>query len=71
LVDGVVKGQAVYNDARPDVANAFPAYNNRNSGFHYSLDTTSLSLGTHSITIRDTSLNGSQTNIASKTINIP
>lgn len=64
LVDGIQQGQAVYGDSRPDVYNVFPRYNNKNAGYHYSLDTSTLSSGTHTITIRETALNGVQTVIS-------
>ncbi|KNZ70036.1 peptidase S8 and S53 subtilisin kexin sedolisin [Thermincola ferriacetica] len=70
LVDGVVKGQAVYGDTRLDVGRVFPAYNNNNSGFHYSLDTTKLSNGTHTVTIRETGANGSQTILPARTVTV-
>ncbi|MED4228045.1 C39 family peptidase [Neobacillus cucumis] len=58
LVDGKVVGQAYYGDSRPDVKNAYPSYNNANAGYHYTLDTTKLADGTHTITVRETSKNG-------------
>ncbi|WP_251551922.1 Ig-like domain-containing protein [Neobacillus muris] len=58
LVDGAVDGQAVYGDARPDVQGVFPEYNNGKGGFHYALDTAKYSDGKHTITIRETGMNG-------------
>lgn len=58
LVDGKVVGQALYGDARPDVQKAYPQYKNGNAGFHYTLDTSKLSDGKHTITIRETGKNG-------------
>ncbi|UOY94508.1 Ig-like domain-containing protein [Ectobacillus sp. JY-23] len=58
LVDGEVVGRAAYGDARPDVKRAYPEYNNGHAGYHYTLDTTKFSSGTHRITIRETGANG-------------
>jgi subtilase family serine protease len=58
LVDGTVNGTAAYGDARPDVEAAYPAYSNANSGFHYNLNTTSLSNGSHIIAVKETGDNG-------------
>ena len=68
LVDGTVAGQAAYGDARDDVQKAFPQYNNRNAGYHFSLDTTKYSGGTHTVTIRETGMNGSVTTLPESTI---
>ena len=68
MVDGVLKGQAVYGDARPDVENAYPAYNNSNSGYHFNLDTKTLSNGNHTITISETDINGVQTRLTERTV---
>jgi hypothetical protein len=57
LVDGILKGQASYGDARPDVKNAYPEYGSTNCGYHYALDTTALS-GVHTITVLETGNNG-------------
>jgi hypothetical protein len=59
LVDGVAKGTATLGHSRPDVANAFPIYNNQNSGFSYSLDTSCLSHGKHILTVKSTGNDGS------------
>ncbi|MCM3763521.1 Ig-like domain-containing protein [Neobacillus niacini] len=63
LVDGVVAGEAVYGDERSDVKSAHPQFNNGNSGFHYLLDTTKFSNGPHSITVRETGMNGRMTSL--------
>jgi len=70
LVDGVLKGQAAYGGARPDVGSVFPAYNNNNSGFNYSLDTKTLADGSHTITIRETGNNGIQTTLPGRTVTV-
>ncbi|MCL6479189.1 MAG: matrixin family metalloprotease [Peptococcaceae bacterium] len=70
LVDGILKGQATYGDSRPDVYNAFPEYGNSNAGFHFSLDTTTLANGSHTITIRETANNGSQNSLAPRVVNV-
>ena len=63
LIDGTSIGEADYGDSRPDIGSIFKDYNNDNCGFHYSLDTTKLTSGNHSITIRETSKAGKQTTL--------
>ncbi|MCM2535908.1 N-acetylmuramoyl-L-alanine amidase [Neobacillus pocheonensis] len=70
VVDSAVAGQATYGDARTDVQKAFPEYNNGNAGFHYALDTTKFSAGKHTISIRETGMNGSVTTLPGSTITI-
>jgi N-acetylmuramoyl-L-alanine amidase len=70
LVDGAVAGQAVLGDARPDVQKIFPAFNNGNAGFHFSLDTAKYSTGQHTIAIRETGSNGKITTLPPATVNI-
>ncbi|WP_052352972.1 N-acetylmuramoyl-L-alanine amidase [Neobacillus dielmonensis] len=70
LVDGTVVGQAEYGDQRPDVQKAYPQYNNGNSGFHYTLDTTNFTDGVHTVTIRGTGLNGRNITIPGNTVTI-
>ena len=60
LVDGTVVGQATYGTARYDVASAFPAYKNNNSGYSYKLDTKTLPNGSHTIVVRETNKIGNQ-----------
>ena len=57
-VDGVIVGEAILGDPRPDVQTNYPDYNNGNSGFHYALDTTALTNGTHTITALETNSAG-------------
>ncbi|KLU64371.1 hypothetical protein DEAC_c38050 [Desulfosporosinus acididurans] len=70
LIDNSPVGTASYGDSRPDVAAALPAYNNSNSGYHYSLDTTKFSNGLHSIVIQETSTSGVRSSLPVKTITI-
>ncbi|TWE01019.1 uncharacterized protein YvpB [Neobacillus bataviensis] len=70
LVDGKVVGQATYGDARADVRNAYPDYNNGNAGFHYALDTKKLSNGMHTITVKETGKNGWTSTLPGKAVNI-
>jgi N-acetylmuramoyl-L-alanine amidase len=70
LVDGAVAGQATLGDARADVKKAFPAYNNGNAGFHFTLDTTKYNAGKHTVAIRETSSNGKVTTLPSTTVNM-
>ena len=57
-VDGVIIGEAVLGDPRPDVQTNYPDCNNSNSGFHYALDTTALTNGPHNITALETNSAG-------------
>lgn len=66
LVDGVVKGTATYGLSRPDVAKVYPQYNNSNSGFEYSLDTSTLATGKHTIVIREKGKNGAETSLSGR-----
>jgi len=61
LVDGIKNGEAFYGLSRPDVYNSYPQYNNQNPGYSYNLDTTKLSLGSHTITVRTVANNGKVT----------
>ncbi|MCX8128806.1 MAG: M6 family metalloprotease domain-containing protein [Clostridia bacterium] len=65
LVDGVVKGQAVYGDARADISSKYPEYNNTNCGFHYDLDVSNLSEGRHVLTIQEVSKSGVKNSLPS------
>jgi N-acetylmuramoyl-L-alanine amidase len=70
LVDGLVAGQAVYGDARPDVQKVLPQYNNGNAGYHYALDTTQFTDGIHTVTVRETGKNGQVKKLSDRTITI-
>jgi hypothetical protein len=60
LVDGILKGQASYGDARPDVKNAYPEYGSTNCGYHYALNVTHLPNGPHVIQVREIGMNDGQ-----------
>ncbi len=66
LVDGVPKGLAEYGFHRPDVYYAYPMYNNTGSGFSYTLDTTGLSAGTHTVSVVSTSTKGKRFQVDQK-----
>ncbi len=70
LLDGAVAGEAVYGDSRADVKSAFPAYNNGTSGYHFLMDTTKISDGSHTITIKETGANGQVTTLPVSTVTI-
>jgi hypothetical protein len=68
FVDGVSVGDAVYGSQRLDVAKAYTAYNNPNSGFSFTLDT--LRLGNnmkHTVVVEETSTTGAKTKLAART----
>ncbi|MDQ0198683.1 Ig-like domain-containing protein [Neobacillus ginsengisoli] len=69
LVDGKSMGTAQYGSARTDVENAFPQYQNANSGYQYTLDTTKITNGQHSLTVRETGNNGNTT-VLSQMVNV-
>ncbi len=49
-IDGIGVGRPVYNNYRSDIATAFPGYANSNGAIgYYTLNTTSLANGTHTI----------------------
>jgi hypothetical protein len=56
FVDGVARGNVVYNNFRSDIAQLFPGYDNSNGAVgYYVLNTTQLANGTHTIawTVQD------------------
>jgi hypothetical protein len=69
-VDGVVNGTATYGASRPDVCSAFPSSKScPNVGYSYSLNTASLSSGSHTITVAATDSNATPlTGTASVTV---
>jgi len=69
-VDGVLNGTAQYGFARPDVKRVYPAYNNGNAGYEYTLDTTKLNNGSHTITVRATSKTGKVTTLPGRTVKV-
>ena len=59
LVDGVSVGYAIYGLSRPDVCNAYPGRPGcPNVGFSYQLDLSTLSPGSHTITVAATDTEG-------------
>ncbi|XJZ26975.1 Ig-like domain-containing protein [Bacillota bacterium Lsc_1132] len=70
LVDGKAAGVAQYGSYRPDVQKAFPDYQNANAGYQFTLNTRTISNGTHSLTIRETGNNGNSTVLSSIKVNI-
>ncbi|ANZ99219.1 hypothetical protein BFC22_03470 [Carnobacterium divergens] len=57
-IDGKVVGNATTGEIRNDVYNAYPYYNDKNAGFSYTLDTSKISEGTHTLKIKMYSSNG-------------
>lgn len=70
LVDGKAIGSAQYGFARNDIAKAYPSYKNSKSGYQYGLDTTLLTNGKHSLTVRETAKNGETTTLKLITVNV-
>ncbi|WP_172799253.1 Ig-like domain-containing protein, partial [Bacillus sp. FJAT-29814] len=63
LVDGKRVGDAQYGLPRLDVQNTFPAYQNPNSGYQYTLDSRDLSNGQHVVTIREIGNSGARNDL--------
>jgi len=63
-VDGVLNGSAILGGARPDVAAAYPNLAPVDCGWSYSLDTTGLVNGTHSIVLRATDASNNEAVLA-------
>ncbi len=59
LIDGKSLGEAQYGISRPDVGQAFPEYRNANSGYQFTFNSLIVSDGQHTLTIKETSGNGS------------
>ncbi|MCR3759863.1 glucosaminidase domain-containing protein [Clostridium felsineum] len=58
-VDGQYKADTTYGASRPDVKNAYPMYQNSDvSGYNYTLDTTGLGNGVHTVTLTAYDKNG-------------
>ncbi|WML54780.1 Ig-like domain-containing protein [Neobacillus sp. PS3-12] len=70
LVDGTSVGLAQLNDSRPDVANAFPGYQNPTPGYHYALNTKSLTSGQHALTVKETGNDGGTTVLNNQMVNV-
>ncbi|MGX7418998.1 N-acetylmuramoyl-L-alanine amidase [Carnobacterium gallinarum] len=58
LVDGKVQGKATLGTSRPDVATAFPQYKESKAGYSYQLNTSTLSVGSHKLTVQVIDKNG-------------
>jgi hypothetical protein len=70
MVDGNVVGDATYGLSRPDILSAFPDYNNGNSGFKYSIDSTNLAEGQHTITVKAYNSLNETTSLSERTFNV-
>ncbi len=69
-VDGILKGTATYGGSRPDVCLVFPGEPNcPDVGWTYSLDTTHLTNGSHSLEVTATNAAGARAT-ASNTFNV-
>jgi hypothetical protein len=70
LVDGQSIGTANYGITRLDVQKVYPQYKNAYSGFHYSLNTNSLSDGAHSLTVKAIAMDSTSTTLTDKKITV-
>ncbi|WP_064200875.1 S8 family serine peptidase [Brevibacillus brevis] len=69
-VDGKLVGEALYGQSRPDIAQAYPAYQNATSGFQYFLDTTQMTEGQHTITVIAVNQEGKEQVLAERSVSI-
>jgi len=69
LVDGTAAGTASYGSSRPDVASVYPNAP-ANAGFTYSLDSTTLSNGAHTLNIRVTDSSGNVAILANDAVTV-
>ncbi|TKI56497.1 peptidase S8 [Brevibacillus antibioticus] len=67
-VDGKVVGEALYGQPRPDIAQAYPAYQNATSGFQYFLDTTQIMEGKRAITVMAVNQEGKEQVLAERSV---
>jgi uncharacterized protein (TIGR03437 family) len=70
LVDGNSAGTATLGFARPDVASAFGRSDYINSGWSLQMSTSTLSLGSHTVTARAVGPSGTALLVGSKTVTI-
>ena len=70
LIDGEVKGEAVYGESRPDISSKFPDYKNSNAGFRYELDTSQLTEGVHTVAIMVTGQDGAEHQLEARTFQV-
>ncbi len=70
LVDGKNMGEAQLGNPRSDVGNAFPEYQNTNSGYQFSLNTINLTNGLHRLTVKETGNNGTINELESIMVNV-
>jgi hypothetical protein len=66
IIDGVVVGEATYGLTRLDVFNAFPEYQNKQAGFKYLLDSTTLTEGEHTLVIKEYNSKGETTTLSNR-----
>ncbi|WP_332237881.1 Ig-like domain-containing protein [Sporolactobacillus sp. KGMB 08714] len=65
-VDNRYQGSATYGLSRPDVNKAYPKYGNSHSGYQFSLNTSKLTNGTHTLSVKETGGNGAQATVSRK-----
>jgi hypothetical protein len=72
LVDGAVVGNAAYGLSRPDVCNAYPGRPGcPNVGYTFTLNSGTLTLGSHTITVKATDSDGTpDAGVASATVTV-
>ncbi|MED1946116.1 MULTISPECIES: S8 family serine peptidase [Brevibacillus] len=69
-VDGKLVGEALYGQPRPDIAQAYPAYQNATSGFQFFLDTAQITEGQHTVTVMAVNQEGKEQVLAERSVSI-
>ncbi|NRR24054.1 Ig-like domain-containing protein, partial [Brevibacillus sp. MS2.2] len=69
-LNGEAIGEATYGLNRPDIEASYPQYQNATAGFEYSLDTTQLNEGIHSIKVTAVKQDGAQHVLAEREVKI-
>ena len=69
-VDGLLSGTATLGDSRPDVAAAYPHLAPVDSGWSYTLDTTVLANGPHSLVVHARDVTGNEAVVSPRAVTV-
>ncbi|WP_242772066.1 Ig-like domain-containing protein [Brevibacillus parabrevis] len=70
LVDGALQGEAAYGIPRPEVEITDVSSPNHDIGYQFDLDTSKLQEGTHTLSVRGTGQDGTQTMLGERKIHV-
>ncbi|MGG1263728.1 Ig-like domain-containing protein, partial [Brevibacillus parabrevis] len=70
LVDGILQGEAAYGIPRPEVEITDVSSPNHDIGYQFDLDTGKLQEGTHTLSVRGTGQDGTQTMLGERKIHV-